>query len=238
MLGRFSSHELLGRSVEVYGPWIEQASLGDCITLSSLATEMGAIIMLIPPNSNVLEYFGMERDDAVYADEDAFYEADYELDIGELPPLAAAPPSPANVHPVSSLSDVKVDSVFIGSCTNGSYQDLKYASELLRGRKVAPGVMLKVVPATRNTWSRMVEEGLIADIFNAGGIISNAGCGGCASGQIGMTGEGEVQVSTSNRNFTGKQGLGDTYLTGIGTAVASAVIGRIASVHELLGGER
>jgi len=238
MLGRFSSHELLGRSVEVFGPWIEQASLGDCITLSSLATEMGAIIMLIPPNSNVLEFFGMERDGAVYADEDALYEADYELDISELTPLAAAPPSPGNVHPVSSLSDVKVDSVFIGSCTNGSYQDLKYASELLRGRKVAPGVMLKVVPATRHTWSRMVEEGLIADIFNAGGIISNAGCGGCASGQIGMTGEGEVQVSTSNRNFTGKQGLGDTYLTGIGTAVASAVVGRIASVHELLGGER
>jgi 3-isopropylmalate/(R)-2-methylmalate dehydratase large subunit len=236
MLGRFSSHELLGRSVEVYGPWIEQASLGDCITLSSLATEMGAIIMLIPPNSNILEYFGMKHDDAVYADEDALYEADYELDIGKLSPLAAAPPSPGNVHPVSSLSDVKVDSVFIGSCTNGSYQDLKYASELLRGRNVAPGVMLKVVPATRHTWSRMVEEGLIADIFNAGGIISNAGCGGCASGQIGMTGEGEVQVSTSNRNFTGKQGLGDTYLTGIGTAVASAVIGRIASVHELRGG--
>ena len=79
----------------------------------------------------------------------------------------------------------------------------------------------------------MLEEGLIGDIFEAGGIISNCGCGGCASGQIGMTGEGEVQVSTSNRNFRGKQGRGLTYLAGVGTAVASAVLGRIAAVHEL-----
>ena len=93
--------------------------------------------------------------------------------------------------------------------------------------------MLKVVPATRATWARLLEEGLLKDIFDAGGIVSNAGCGGCASGQIGMTGEGEVQISTSNRNFKGKQGKGNTYLAGIGTAVASAVLGRIASVHEL-----
>ena len=80
-----------------------------------------------------------------------------------------------------------------------------------------------------------MDEGLLADIFEAGGIISNPGCGGCASGQIGMTGRGEIQVSTSNRNFTGKQGAGDTYLAGVGTAVASAVLGRIASVGELGG---
>lgn len=80
-----------------------------------------------------------------------------------------------------------------------------------------------------------MKEGLIDDIFEAGGIISNPGCGGCASGQIGMTGRGEVQVSTSNRNFTGKQGAGDTYLAGVGTAVASAVLGRIAGVGELEG---
>ncbi len=233
MLGRFSSHELLGKSVEVYGPWADGASLADCITLSSLATEMGAIIALIPPNGNVLDYFGMDRDEAVYADGDAVYEKEYTLNIEGLTPMIASPPSPTNVSPVFEMADVKVDGVFIGSCTNGTYDDISYAAELLRGRRVAPGVMLKVVPATRKTWSRLLDEGLLKIIFDAGGILSNAGCGGCASGQIGMTGEGEVQVSTSNRNFKGKQGRGSTYLSGIGTAVASSVLGRIASVHEL-----
>ena len=233
MLRRFSNHELLGKSVEVYGPWVETASLGDCVTLSSQATEMGAIIALIPPNGQVLDYFGIGRDEAVYADDNASYSEEYLLNLEGLEPLIAAPPSPTNVFPVSEKTDVKVDGVFIGSCTNGTYQDLKYAAELLRGRKVAPGVMLKVVPATRATWSRLLEEGLLKDIFDSGGIVSNAGCGGCASGQIGMTGEGEVQISTSNRNFKGKQGSGDTYLAGIGTAAASAILGRIASVREL-----
>ncbi len=233
MLRRFNNHELLGKAVEFYGPWVEKATIEDCITFSSLATEMGAIIGMIPPNDNVLGFFDISREEAVYADSDAEYSEEYILDINGLEPLIAAPPSPSNVSPVSEHSDVKVDGVFIGSCTNGTYQDLKYAAELLKGRKVAPGVMLKVVPATRETWSRLLDEGLLKDIFNAGGIISNAGCGGCASGQIGMTGEKEIQVSTSNRNFKGKQGRGNTYLAGIGTAVASAVLGRIASVHEL-----
>jgi len=233
MLKRFSGHELLGKSVEIYGPWLANASLADCITLSSLATEMGAIIALIPPNDNVLDFFDITHNEAVYADSDAVYLEEYSLDIDGLEPLIAAPPSPTNVYAVSEKADVKVDGVFIGSCTNGTYEDLSYAAKLLKGRKVAPDVMLKVVPATRATWARLLEEGLLKAIFDAGGIVSNAGCGGCASGQIGMTGEGEVQISTSNRNFKGKQGKGNTYLSVIGTAAASAVLGRIASVHEL-----
>lgn len=233
MLGEFGSHTLLGRSVEVTGEWAEQASMSDCITLSSLATEMGAIIILLSPNRNVLDHFGMKREEAIYPDPDAAYSQEYTLDITGLKPLLAAPPNPHNVHPVSKYRDTRVDGVFIGSCTNGTYEDLAYAAGLLRGRKVAEGVMLKVVPATRKTWDRLLHEGLLTDLFDAGAIVSNAGCGGCASGQIGMTGEREVQVSTSNRNFAGKQGRGDTYLAGIGTAAATAVLGRIAEVREL-----
>lgn len=235
MLGRFNHHELLGRSVEVTGPWLEGASLADCITLASLATEMGAVTILLPPNRNVLGFFGMTEAEAVYADFDAEYEKEYRLSIEGLKPLVAAPPNPNNVHPADQFSDVRIDGAFIGSCTNGTLDDMRLAAKLLKGRKVAPGVMLKVVPATRAVWRTMMDEGLLADIFEAGGIISNPGCGGCASGQIGMTGRGEIQVSTSNRNFTGKQGAGDTYLAGVGTAVASAVLGRIASVGELGG---
>jgi 3-isopropylmalate/(R)-2-methylmalate dehydratase large subunit len=236
LLGRFSHHELLGKSVELSGPWLERATVADCITVASQATEMGAVISLIPPNDNILEYFGMDREEAVYADDDAAYEAEYELDIDGLQPQIAVPYSPTNVHPVSEVAGKRVDTVFIGSCTNGSYQDLEYAASLLRGRRAAEHVTLKVVPATRSVWNRLLSEGQIRDIFASGAVVSNAGCGGCASGQIGMTGEGEVQISTSNRNFRGKQGSGETYLAGIGTAVASAVLGRIAAVSELEGG--
>lgn len=235
ILGRFNHHELLGKSVEVYGEWVERATLSDFITIASQGTEMGAVTILFPPNRNVLDYFGMTEAEAVYADPDATYEAEYRVSIDGLKPMVAAPPNPNNVHPVSQYSDVRIDGAFIGSCTNGTLDDMRLAAKLLKGRKVAPGVMLKVVPATRSVWRTMMKEGLIDDIFEAGGIISNPGCGGCASGQIGMTGRGEVQVSTSNRNFTGKQGAGDTYLAGVGTAVASAVLGRIAGVGELEG---
>ena len=238
LLGRFSHHEMLGKSVELVGPWMENASLADCITVASQATEMGAVISLIPPNSRVLDYFGMDPGEAVYADEDAEYEAEYSLDIGDLNPQIAVPYSPNNVHPVSEVAGRKVDTVFIGSCTNGTFQDLKLAANLLRGKQVAEHVTLKVVPATRGVWNMLLEGGLMKDLFSAGAIVSNAGCGGCASGQIGMTGQGEVQISTSNRNFRGKQGSGETYLAGIGTAVASAVLGRIASVDELEGGRQ
>ena len=233
MLQEFGSHTLLGKSVEVQGDWLDQAGLADRITLSSLGTEMGAIIILLAPNKVVLDYFKMKAEDAIYPDKDAVYQKEYTLDISGLKPLLAAPPNPHNVHPVDEFHNVAVDGVFIGSCTNGTYEDLAYAAKLLKGRRVADGVMLKVVPATRSTWERLLHEGLLSDMFDAGAIVSNAGCGGCASGQIGMKGIKEIQVSTSNRNFAGKQGRGDTYLAGIGTAVASAVKGRIASVHEL-----
>jgi 3-isopropylmalate/(R)-2-methylmalate dehydratase large subunit len=234
LLGRFRNHELLGRSVEITGPWVDQASLEDCITVASQATEMGAIIALLPPNKNILGYFGIGADEAIYPDADASYEASWEIHLSELEPLVACPPSPTNVRPVSELGgQVSVDSVFLGSCTNGGLQDMRLAAELLRGRKVHDGVMLRVVPATRRVWGEMMRQGFMQTIFDAGGVVSNSGCGGCAAGQIGMTGAGEVQVSTSNRNFTGKQGDGDTYLAGVGTAVASAILGRLASVRDL-----
>jgi len=124
--------------------------------------------------------------------------------------------------------------VVTGSCTNGRFEDMKIAADILRGRKVAPGLMLRIVPATREVWRQMLEKGLMKDLADAGAVISNQGCGGCASGQIGMTGRGEVQVSTGNRNFAGKQGDGFTYLASPATAAASALAGRIVSPEELL----
>ena len=144
--------------------------------------------------------------------------------------MVALPGRPDDVHPVREVvarRRVPIDSVFIGSCTNGRIEDLRAAAELLRGRRVKDGVMLRVVPATKQVWMQALAEGLVQVFMDAGGLVSNCGCGGCASGQIGITGRGEVQLSTSNRNFAGKQGAGETYLCSPAVAAASALAGEL-----------
>jgi len=122
---------------------------------------------------------------------------------------------------------VRLDSGFIGSCTNGRAEDFASAYAQLEGGKVAERVTLKLVPATREVYAELLFSGLLEKLFTAGALVHNQGCGGCAAGQVGMTGEGEVQISTSNRNFRGKQGAGRTYLASPATVAASVRAGRI-----------
>jgi len=231
VLRKLGSRGALGRAIEFYGPAIEQLSLAGRITLASQVTEMGGIIGFIPPSPEVLafcrERAGREDISGVYADPDAEYCQVVEVDITDLEPLIACPPSPANVKPVREVAGTKVDAVFLGSCTNGRYEDFKAVAEIVKGKHIAPWVHASVVPATREVYARMLRDGIIDILFEAGFIISNPGCGGCAAGHIGMTGKGEVQISTSNRNFPGKQGDGDTYLTSPVTAAWCALKGEI-----------
>ena len=145
---------------------------------------------------------------AAYADAGAVYSRIVEIDVAGLVPLISRPGHPEDVVAVRDVAGTKIDSVFIGSCTNGRFEDLATAADLLKGRRVAPGVVLKIVPATRRVWKRALDEGLIDIFLEAGALVGNAGCAGCAAGQIGQNGPGEVTVSTGNRNFAGKQGQG------------------------------
>lgn len=232
VLKKFGSAGLLGTSVEFYGPAIENLDIHERVTLSSMATEMGAIIALIPAGEKVVRYVKERTGGAdfatVEADADAKYQAVHALDINGLAPQVAAPPSPENVVDAASLSDVAVDSVFIGSCTNGRFEDFEAVAKIVAGKKIKPNVMATIVPSTSEVFRKMLESGIVKTLFDAGFIISNPGCGGCASGQIGMTGQKEVQVSTSNRNFEGKQGAGRTYLASPVVAAHSALAGRIS----------
>ena len=230
VLSRLGSSGALGRAVEFYGPAIDALSLAGRITLASQLTEMGGIIGLIPPSEEVLAYVSGRTTgevSGVYADPDAEYVETVVVDITDLEPLIACPPNPANVKPVREAAGTRVDSVFLGSCTNGRFEDFAAVAEVVKGQRIQPWVMASVVPATRQVYEQMLHEGLIETLFDAGFIISNPGCGGCASGQIGMTGRGQVQVSTSNRNFTGKQGAGDTYLASPVTAAWAALKGEL-----------
>jgi len=228
VLGQLGSSGALGRAVEFYGPAIDALGLAGRITLASQLTEMGGIIGFIPPSTGKeTRFFPKNLVSEVYADPDAEYIETVLVDITGLEPLVACPPSPAHVKPVREVAGTRVDSVFLGSCTNGRFEDFAAVAEVVQGQRIQPWVMASVVPATRQVYEAMLREGLIETLFDAGFIISNPGCGGCASGQIGMTGRGQVQVSTSNRNFPGKQGAGDTYLASPVTAAWTALKGEI-----------
>jgi 3-isopropylmalate dehydratase small subunit len=163
----------------------------------------------------------------VYADNDAVYETIYEVDVSKFVPMVSLPGEPHNTVDVKSVSGTKIDSAFIGSCTNGRMEDMRTASSVLKGRKVAPGVVLKIVPATDEIWNNCLAEGLIEIFKNAGALVSNAGCAGCAAGQVGQNGQGEITISTGNRNFPGKQGKGSVYLASPQIVAASAIAGHI-----------
>ncbi len=230
LLRRFGASSLLGRVVELYGEWVESATLDERITVASMGTEMGLISIIIPPNGALLDELrqwvpvgevgtsSIKLDDPIYrADPDCNYESEITIDISALEPLIAAPFEPHNVHPRADFAGKKVDSVFVGSCTGGRISDLRALAEKIE-TGIAPNLILRVVPATKRTLELAVDEGVYRKLFDSGAVVSHAACGGCASGQIGMTGSGEVQVSTGNRNFKGKQGAGETFLASALTA--------------------
>jgi len=236
LLKIFGANSLLGYSIEICGPAADCLDLDDRITISSMATEMGAIIILFSPTNEIIDYC-TKRSKAkfkpVFADSDAHYDKIFNIDVTSFKPMVSRPGEPHDTVNVSEVTGTKIDSAFIGSCTNGRIADMRKAASVLENRKVAPGVVLKIVPATDEIWKQCLKEGLI-DIFKkSGALVSNAGCAGCAAGQVGQNGMGEVTISTGNRNFPGKQGKGSVYLASPEVVAASAVAGCIVSIDNI-----
>jgi 3-isopropylmalate dehydratase small subunit len=236
MARQFGANGLLGYAAELSGAAIDALELAGRITVASMATEMGGIIALLPPSPAILatlEELTGKCFETITADADADYEQVFEVDVDGLGPMISRPGHPEDAVPVAEVAGRKIDSVFIGSCTNGRIEDLRAAASVLRGKQVAPGIVLKVVPATRRVWQQALAEGLIEELMAAGALVGNAGCAGCAAGQIGQNGPGEVTVSTGNRNYAGKQGKGEVFLASPATAAASAIAGVIATVETM-----
>lgn len=232
LLREFGANSLLGKAVEIHGNRVKQFTLDQRITISSMATEMGAIAIFFPPSEEVVSYC-RERSgkdfEPVFPDENAVYARIFHINLSDLRPAVSMPGKPHDVKNVEEVVGVKIDSAFIGSCTNGRMEDLRVAASILEGKKVAPGIVLKIVPATDEIWQQCLDEGLIKIFKEAGALVGNAGCAGCAAGQIGQNGPGELTISTGNRNFAGKQGKGEVYLASPATVAASAVAGHITT---------
>ncbi|HOW39038.1 MAG TPA: aconitase/3-isopropylmalate dehydratase large subunit family protein [Bacteroidales bacterium] len=236
LLNIFGPDMLLGYSVEIFGKAAEKMTLDDRITIASMATEMGAIIILFQPDQHIINYCSRKSGKSVsrmYPNQDAAYEKIFQVDVSQFRQMISRPGKPHDTVPAGDLEGIKIDSAFIGSCTNGRMSDMIAAAEILNGRKIAPGVILKIVPATDAIWQQCLHDGILEVFKKAGALVSNAGCAGCAAGQVGQNGPGEITVSTGNRNFSGKQGRGSVYLASPQIVAASALAGYITTADKI-----
>ena len=224
-------------AMEHTGETIEELSMDSRLTLTNMAIEAGAKSGIVPPDSRTLAYVAerqgaMDRhnDFEIYAsDPDAVYERVIDIDVDAVEPMVARPSLPSRAVPVSQIAPVKVDQVFIGSCTNARIEDLRIAAHVLGDDKVADGVRLMVIPATQRVWRQANEEGLLDRFAAAGASVSTPTCGACLGAHMGVLGPDEVCVSTSNRNYVGRMGdpTAQVYLANPAVAMAAAVAGEI-----------
>lgn len=240
-IGDIGVNGALYKAMEFSGEVIEKLSVEQRMTMSNMAIEAGGKTGLIEPDKKTLEYV-KERAKRpftpVKSDEDAEYSKVIEYDVTPWEPVVAFPHLPENTVPISKAAKmgIRIDQVFIGSCTNGRYEDLKMAAEVLEGQKVADWVRLIVIPCSRTVYYRSMKEGLLEIFHEAGAVIGPPTCGPCLGGHMGILASGERAVSTSNRNFVGRMGhpASEVYLANPYVAAASAVLGRIASPEEVL----
>jgi 3-isopropylmalate/(R)-2-methylmalate dehydratase large subunit len=227
------------RAMEWSGPAIEALSMEARMTLTNMAAEAGAKSGIIPPDDRTREYLAertAEPFQEFRSDDDASYVETLEIDASSLEPVVALPNLPSNGRFISEVDPVPIDQVYIGSCTNARIEDLREAAGILSGRHVARGTRAIVVPATSGIWRQALAEGLMEVFSNAGCVISTATCGACLGGHMGVLGDGERCLSTTNRNFTGRMGHpgAQVYLASPATAAATAVTGRITDPREYL----
>jgi len=222
---------------EFAGETVADMSVSDRMVLSNMAIEMGGKTGIVEPDEKTIRYVERRSDKphrVFRTDPDAPSLNVMEVDVSDLEPQVACPHNVDNVKPVSEV-DVEIDQVFLGSCTNGRLSDLRDAAAILKNRKVADSVRMLVIPASREVYRRALSEGLMEIFVDAGALVCNPCCGPCLGGHVGLVGPGEVSLSTSNRNFRGRQGSpeAEVYLSSAAVAAASAVTGRITHPAEL-----
>lgn len=220
-------------AMEFTGEAIAALPMADRLAMSNMAIEAGAKVGIIPPDAITEEYV-KERATRPYrhyqSDPDARYESTHEWDVSTFEPMVALPHSPENVKPVTELPRIPIHQVVIGSCTNGRFEDLQQAAQLLRGRKVAPNVRCVIIPATQEIYRKALLAGLLEVFIEAEAAVSTPTCGPCLGGHMGILAAGERAVATTNRNFVGRMGHSESevYLSNPAVAAASAVTGYIA----------
>ena len=232
IIGMIGVDGALYKSMEFAGNGIQYLSMDDRFTICNMAIEAGGKNGIFPVDDKTVEYLKehASREWKAYeADEDAEYEAVYEIDLSTLRPTVAFPHLPDNTRTIDNVGDVELDQVVIGSCTNGRISDLRIARDILKGKKVKKGIRCIVIPGTQKIYLQALDEGIVKDLIEAGAVVSTPTCGPCLGGHMGILAKGERALSTTNRNFVGRMGHveSEVYLASPAVAAASAITGKI-----------
>lgn len=240
LIGKLGADGCGYRSAELYGDAMPRMSVSERMTAANLAMEMGAKCVFVPPDAKTWEYLEgrLEDRDAyapVYADPDAVYERDIRVNLSELEPMVACPHQVENTKTVSEVAGTRIDQAFLGSCANGKYEDLAVAAKILANRRVDPRVRFIVSPGSKEIMLEALRSGVLQTLIESGALVTNPGCSACA-GDGGMLADGEVSLSTANRNFVGRMGSrkSSIYLSSPATLAASAIKGVIADPREFI----
>ena len=238
IIGMIGVDGALYRSMEFGGEGMSSLSVTDRLTVCNMAIEAGAKNGIFEVDEQTLAYVAQhsDRKPTVYApDPDAPYEQIIDIDLSAIRPTVAFPHLPENTHTVDEIEEIKIDQVVIGSCTNGYYENIREAAEIMRGHKVAPGVRAIIIPATQEIYLRAMREGLLEVFIEAGCAVSTPTCGPCLGGHMGILAPGERAVATTNRNFVGRMGdpTSEVYLASPAVAAASAILGKIGTWEEI-----
>jgi 3-isopropylmalate/(R)-2-methylmalate dehydratase large subunit len=238
LIGSLGADGCTYKSVEFYGDTIDGLSISERMTMTNLAMEMGVKCAFVPPDAKTRAYLADRLKDRTYeethADADAVYSRQLDIDVATLAPMVACPHEVEHTKPVNEVAGTHIDQVFLGSCANAKYEDLAVVAGILRGRRIHPDVRFIITPGSKEIMLEAMRSGVLATLVESGGTLTNPGCGACA-GDGGILADGEVCLSTANRNFLGRMGSNKSsiYLCSPATLAASAIKGFIADPREL-----
>ncbi len=225
------------RSIEFTGDALDHFSIDDRSVLPNMMAEFGAMNGYLPPNQRVFDYLEANRQreyTPLYPDKDAEYSEEYTLDVGTLAPLVARPHQPDNVQSIEEIAGEPVQQAFLGTCTNGKYEDLAAAAEVLRGHKVS--IRMIVIPSSSEVLKRAAADGTLSTLLEAGATIGTPGCGPCMGNHMGIPAPNDASITSANRNFKGRMGTADApiYLASPYVVAASAITGCLTDPREFL----
>jgi len=239
--GLLSMEDCDYRVIEYRGDAIAALPMGERMTLCNMSPELGAKTSVIPPDQTTVDYLaqrGVKVEDAGrwHSDADAEYERTLDLDASALQPQISAPGSPSHSADTGNYQNVAIDQAYIGACTGAKLSDLHMAAEVVRGRRVAPGVRFLIAPASQQTTATAASDGTLATLTEAGAILLPTGCGACAGMGAGTLAAGEVCIASSARNYRGRMGdnTSEVYLGSAYSVAAAAIAGKIVDPREML----
>ena len=229
------------KAIEFCGPVIDKLSMDGRFTMSNMAVEMGAKVGFMPVDAKTMRFLSdksvaKHKIKPVSADKDATYQETVEFDISKIAPQVAQPHTVDNVCDVTALKNKSVDEAYLGTCTNARLEDLKVAVRILKSKKIAKGMKFIVAPSSRSIYLEAIKLGLIEKLVRSGAVVVSPGCGPCVGTHNGVPADGEVVISTANRNFKGRMGNPNAYiyLASPATVTATAITGRITDPRRFL----